>query len=197
MFTSAQAAQDYIVGGRGILTVRSVRTGVHFTFKIGKPARADGPWVLFVSVLIGRENYEYLGHVGVAGMAFTSFRRTTRTLATAATAVEFLLACLKKNVLHPDMEVSHQGRCGCCGKLITTPSSLASGIGPECLKNLGGSAPKLARKPAVKARDPFETAAHERVAREHAATTAYWRAYREAPISPLGDLLDRFAAAHC
>ena len=197
MFTSAQAAQDYIVGGRGILTVRSVRTGVHFTFKIGKPARADGPWVLFVSVLIGRENYEYLGHLGVAEMSFTSSRRTTRTMATAAKAFEFLMACLKKGALHADLEVSHEGRCGCCGRRITTPGSLAAGIGPECLDAVGGKAPKLARKPAVTAPDPFVVAAQERVAREHAATTAYWRAYVAAPVSPLGDLLDRFAAVHC
>ena len=197
MFDGAQAVRDYLLGGKGIITVRSVKSGKHFTFKIGKPSRVDGPQILFVSLLIGRENFEYLGHLGVAGMSFTTSGKTTATIVTAGKAFEFLIGCLKRGALHADLEVSHEGRCGCCGKRITNPESLAAGIGPECMKSLGGTAPKLARKPTVQAPDPFVVAAQERVAREHAVTTAYWRAYAAAPISPLGDLLDRFAAVHC
>ena len=197
MFTSAQAVKDYLLGGRGILTVRSVRTGNHYTFKVGKPARADGPQILFVSVLVGRETYRYVGHLGVAGMEFVASRNAPACTATAAAAFAFLIACLRKGALHADMEVSHEGRCGCCGRRITTPSSLAAGIGPECMDAVGGKAPKLARRPVERTPDPFVVAAQERVAREHAATTAYWRAYAAVPVSPLGDLLDRFAAVHC
>ena len=197
MFDSAKAAQDYIVGGRGILTVRSVRTGVHFTYKISRPSRVDGPQILFVSVLVGRETYRYVGQLGVAEMAFVASRNAPACMATAAKAFAFLVACLKKGALHADHEVTHEGRCGCCGRWITTPSSLAAGIGPECMDAVGGKAPKLARKPVERHPDPFVVAARERVAREHAATTAYWRAYNSAPVSPLGDLLDRFAAGHC
>lgn len=196
MFQTAKAAQDYLLAGKAIVTLRSVKSGAHYTFKVAKPTRVGGPLILFVSVLVGPEKYEYVGHIGVASLEFTHSKKAPASTATAARAFSFLIACLKKGALHADLEVSHEGRCGCCARRITNPASLASGLGPECLGNLGGAAPKLARKPVERVPDPFIVAAQERVAREHAATTAYWRAYAAAPISPLGDLLDRFAAVH-
>ena len=112
MFADAQAVKAYFLAGRGILTVRSTKTGNHYTFKFSKPARTDGPMVLFVSVLVGRETYRYVGHVGVAGPSWVASRNAPACTATAATAFAFLIGCLRKNVLHTDMEVSHQGRCG-------------------------------------------------------------------------------------
>jgi len=37
-------------------------------------------------------------------------------------------------------EFWHEGRCGKCARRLTVPESIANGIGPECLKNLGGLA---------------------------------------------------------
>ena len=39
---------------------------MHYTFKVSKPSRVDGPRILFVSVLVGPETYEYVGHIGLA-----------------------------------------------------------------------------------------------------------------------------------
>jgi hypothetical protein len=36
---------------------------------------------------------------------------------------------------HPDsdkLEVWHEGRCGRCGRRLTVPESIESGLGPEC-----------------------------------------------------------------
>jgi hypothetical protein len=32
----------------------------------------------------------------------------------------------------------HEGKCGRCGRLLTVPSSIESGIGPECSKIMRG-----------------------------------------------------------
>lgn len=35
-------------------------------------------------------------------------------------------------VIPPSLEVWHEGRCGRCGRALTVPESIASGIGPVC-----------------------------------------------------------------
>ena len=32
------------------------------------------------------------------------------------------------------LEIFHEGRCCACGRKLTTPESILSGIGPECAK---------------------------------------------------------------
>jgi len=33
--------------------------------------------------------------------------------------------------------ITHEGRCGRCGRLLTVPASVACGIGPECAGKMG------------------------------------------------------------
>jgi predicted metal-dependent hydrolase len=40
--------------------------------------------------------------------------------------------------LCPGFNVHHEGKCGRCGRLLTVPSSIESGIGPECSKIMRG-----------------------------------------------------------
>ena len=36
--------------------------------------------------------------------------------------------------LYPTVKVFHSGKCGKCGKKLTTPESIKSGLGPYCSK---------------------------------------------------------------
>jgi hypothetical protein len=49
---------------------------------------------------------------------------------------EFMLNRLKTDNLPDFLEVWHEGFCGKCGKRLTVPSSILSGLGPECIKKL-------------------------------------------------------------
>jgi hypothetical protein len=40
-------------------------------------------------------------------------------------------------LMPPEMEVEHSGHCGRCGRLLTVPSSVQSGLGPECQSKMG------------------------------------------------------------
>ena len=153
--------------------------------------------VLFVSVLCGPDSYRYIGMLGENG----DFRVTAKTCpakdATAIAAFRFCIVNLARGVIPATLEIRHMGRCGCCGRKITTPGSLDSGISPECAAKVGLPSAKLARKAAVKKVDPIVAEMHERAEREHTASKEFWRAYRAAPVSPLAGILERFAAVHC
>jgi hypothetical protein len=48
---------------------------------------------------------------------------------------DYVLNKLKTNKLPEFVEVWHEGKCGKCGRALTVPSSILTGIGPECSKS--------------------------------------------------------------
>lgn len=55
--------------------------------------------------------------------------------APSAVAFMWVFAQLDADKLSDDIEIWHAGKCGKCGRKLTVPSSIALGIGPECLAN--------------------------------------------------------------
>lgn len=43
-----------------------------------------------------------------------------------------------KTELPPNYGMFHAGRCGRCGRLLTTPESIESGLGPDCITKIEG-----------------------------------------------------------
>jgi len=47
---------------------------------------------------------------------------------------DWFFKMLKFNVALPEyVQVYHEGRCGRCGRKLTTPASIEAGFGPECI----------------------------------------------------------------
>ena len=123
----------YMFAGNATVTIQSV-SGKHFTYRIRR-RKAEGkgaaPDFYFVSVRDGSE-YQYIGYVrqnimqaGQKGDASVESYR----------AFEWLVRqLLKKSVMHPKLTVQHEGACGRCGRQLTNPGSIDSGIGPECAR---------------------------------------------------------------
>jgi hypothetical protein len=136
--TSAAQAKTFIFAGRAVFTVKSAKTGTHITFKVKRPKKdAD---IHFVSVLDhadGVGGYTYLGLIKDG-----NFRTTaksvyhTETSAPAVTAAAWLFSQLQRGELSPRCELLHEGRCGRCGRALTDPDSIKTGIGPECVKKM-------------------------------------------------------------
>lgn len=130
----------YVLAGSATITVRSVSTGTRFTYKIKK---ADGPKPLwYVGLLSGPDNesgYQYLGIVVprgdqyVAGVTtFFDFRRTSKSCAGVDAPSVRTISWLTTHMESPQAEVRHEGRCGRCGRTLTVPESIESGLGPTC-----------------------------------------------------------------
>jgi hypothetical protein len=124
----------FVQAGRALFTLVSLRTGKRFTYKVTKAA-APGLW--FVKVLRGFDNtsdYAFLGTIFHTGEYRHGKRSGVAYLAPSAVAFDWFW---NKGVQqsHPAMtqlEVWHEGRCCRCGRVLTVPSSIAAGIGPEC-----------------------------------------------------------------
>jgi len=128
-------AAVFLLAGHATVTVRSLKTGSHFTYNITK-AKNRNIW--FVSVLTGDESYVYVGSMFPGG----AFRMTQGSVlqadAPSVQAITYTLRCIYQVKRIPEtLEVMHDGRCAQCSRTLTHPESLESGLGPECAKKIG------------------------------------------------------------
>lgn len=133
-------------------------SGKQFTYGV-RAGDKDGFW--FVDGLVGPDNdsdYRYLGDVSArrpsvyfdvySGRQFKApshgFRRARAaghsTYALTPNPQAETWAWFWTRIVHghlPDnVEVWHEGRCGRCGRTLTVPSSIETGIGPVCARKM-------------------------------------------------------------
>ena len=138
-FDSVENVKMFLIGGKAILTLESKKTGRWFTYRIKRAKKDDEKSPFFVSVLTGMNNdsaYTYMGTI--FNNDKLSFKLTKNSKigedALSYKAFNFFFSLLMENKLHPDMVVYHRGVCGRCGRALTVPESLITGLGPECRK---------------------------------------------------------------
>lgn len=128
-----QQIRSFVLAGNALFSFKSLRTGDHYTFKVrGVWPRAEEPPTHWnVSVLSGRDNtrstnYKWIGRIDREGVFFGGLEHTPSFRAFAWCWEHLDSRCGER------FEFRHAGRCGRCGRLLTVPASIDSGIGPEC-----------------------------------------------------------------
>ena len=128
---SHDKALEFMMAGKAICTIVNPKTGNRFTYRIKKKKNTD---VWFVSVLRGANNetdYEYIGCI-VGGLFKTSPKSRVTTEAQSFKVFAYVYSKLVINTLPDFIEIWHEGRCGKCGRTLTVPESIETGMGPEC-----------------------------------------------------------------
>jgi hypothetical protein len=125
----------------------------HYTYRVEK-VDFDGPptqnnSMYFVKALTGPDNtrdYVYLG-VLVPSSGYVRLTRKSAfpETATRVQVVRRVLARIfageEAVIEEAGWSVHHEGRCGRCGRLLTVPQSVESGIGPECARIMAEKEP--------------------------------------------------------
>ena len=138
----AGSVPAFVEGGHATFTLANARSGGRYTYKVAAPSRPrEGSVRFFVSVLDGPDNtsdYAYLGCVYANG----TFRHggKSRLAADAPSVLGFGWFWRNRDRLaeHPHVSVHHMGYCSICGRALTTPESISTGVGPVCAKKLRG-----------------------------------------------------------
>lgn len=124
--------RDFITAGRAIFTVSNPK-GEHYTFKV-TPSRSQDYFLAFL--LVGSDNtnynhYAYLCKIRRYDLAAVA----TKEIHTSVRVLSWVLKLILKGESPPEgYKVQPSERCGRCGRLLTTPESIESGLGPECRK---------------------------------------------------------------
>ena len=124
----------FITAGRAYFTLRSTKTGTRFTYKAKQPK--DKSPIHFISVLDGHE-YKYAGMLKNGNFGQTAKSKVSPA-ETSYQALEWSLERVLNGKMPGTLEFWHEGRCACCGRRLTDPTSIARGIGPECIKKFDG-----------------------------------------------------------
>ncbi len=138
-------ALKFMIAGKAIFTIKSLRTGTHFTFKVDRCAEKGKEHMHFVSVLTGPDNTDWRLYKNFA-LIFTDhaqpklvFTRAPKIALDSPSVKAFAWTWekLQFGFGHRDLEIWHAGACGRCGRMLTHPTSIASGFGPECIGKVG------------------------------------------------------------
>lgn len=149
MITDPKAALRFMLSGKvdgdyiPKVTFKSQKTGVHFTYEIKPLSKKDGmPPAYFVHVLTGPDNkndYSYLGMIinRPNGATFNLTKASKfDNSSPCVTAMRWVMDYLPFGEIPPMTEIFHEGRCGKCGKILTTPESCTMGLGPICASRM-------------------------------------------------------------
>lgn len=156
-FTTLPAFAD-LRAGKAELTVSNGK-GEHVTFRISAPSKTTERGgrtidrdanVRFVSVMSGLDRFVYVGLLderqGIKPTKGSKLPTSDRRVAAVAWVLRQVAAAA---TLPAGYELAHAGKCLRCGRKLTNPDSIASGIGPECRnkenesKPLRGSVPTM------------------------------------------------------
>lgn len=134
---TTQQMCEYVTGGRCVFTLQSTKIDKRYTYKI----RADKKNAnrMYVDVLFGPDNmddYRFIGFFYKDDFVLrASKRETVRPDDNRFLMIKHFLRLICTSTMLPDTcKFYPSGRCARCGRLLTTPESIESGFGPECIK---------------------------------------------------------------
>lgn len=131
-----QQSQQFVLAGNARFTIRSKATGVRFTYRVRAKEMKDGTTLHFVSLLNGSDNesdFMYLGTI-FEGRTYRHGRKSPiGSDAPSALAFDWAFPRLMSGNMDK-FEIHHEGACGKCGRVLTTPDSVEAGFGPICRK---------------------------------------------------------------
>ncbi len=131
---------EFLTGGKAFFTVSNGK-GEHFTFRISKRESKNPRFpepTYWASVLKGPDNYHNYKTLGAYEPATQSLKYIAGPSKFSACAVEFLTFVWAIKRVHTGSElpdgysIQHAGKCCVCARKLTTPESIAAGIGPVC-----------------------------------------------------------------
>lgn len=131
---------EFMLAGNAYVTFQSRKTGTRFTYHVTQAKSRPGDMYAsphFVSVLVGPDNnasYKFLGTIFNRRGYAHGKRSPIGRRADSAIAFEWIWSKLMRGEMHPKLSVWHEGRCGRCGRRLTVPSSIETGLGPECAR---------------------------------------------------------------
>lgn len=126
----------FILAGNATFTVTSLSTGTRFTFRVRQPQPTSPHFVQLLSGPDNESSYTFLGSIFNGVNYFHGRRSTIGPDAPSAKAFSWLWQ--HRTAIPLDrVSIHHEGKCCRCGRKLTVPSSIESGIGPECASIMG------------------------------------------------------------
>lgn len=135
MFQSAALTKSFVFGGNATFTVVSNATEKRYTFKVRKGKAPSN--LFFVSVMYGPDNnndFVYIGMIKNDNFIPSNKRVPLSDIRTQAFG--WIIKRIVNEVEDNRATIYHENRCGRCARKLTTPESILTGFGPECITRI-------------------------------------------------------------
>ncbi len=143
--------KEFFTGGRATFTLEvpelfANTTGCrpHYTYRIykKKDKKDENKEVFFVSLKTGPEDRNY-AYLGIFNTETGQIALTKKSIGSDdCWSVRFFRRIMANifceepdNITEAGFDVHHEGKCGKCGRKLTVPVSIKTGLGPICSKN--------------------------------------------------------------
>ena len=128
-----------MLAGNSTLTFKNEESGSRMTFKVvkSKPNPKFSKQVWFVKFMYGPDNNEDFTFIGtIFQNGETTFKHSLKSRfnqeSKPVVTFSYLLDHFARGIMPGKLGIYHEGRCCRCGRKLTVPESILSGIGPEC-----------------------------------------------------------------
>jgi len=143
---------EFIKAGKAVFTINNPQ-GKYFTYKINKKVFKENgkETTLFFAMVKKGQNWFDYKYIGIynpeKNKVFTGIKSNFQYNSIEYKVLDWALKTIDRATDIPKgYEIRHEGKCGKCGKRLTTPESLEYGIGPECIKRLHGDLKKKVQR---------------------------------------------------
>lgn len=129
--------RDYIMfmfGGNATFTITD--NDKHYSYKIYKKKTTDCSKIYHLYIKKANKG-TYCGYFKIVGNKLSFKHSSKYDIERDNEDMNILLDVIhNRHNLPENIKVYHSGRCGCCGRLLTDPDSMARGFGRECWKKV-------------------------------------------------------------
>ena len=125
--------KNFVGAGKATLTLQSAATNAHYTYRVVKKDEKP-PFVFLLTG--GDQDFTYLGMIGRNGFCLTNKSRLTDAAPSVKAFKYFYNNVIVAGKIPAQLKVMHEGKCGCCGRPLTHPESIDTGLGPICAARL-------------------------------------------------------------
>ena len=142
---SQDKALQFMTAGKAEFVLHSTKTNQDFKFSLTRQETKDKEdkekYIYFLNYLHGHDK-TYAGVVWFKDETQEFIFSTGKNGKMSPNALEIRSLIFVMNKLYREetvqyLDVFHVGKCGKCGKKLTTPESILTGLGPTCSKNSG------------------------------------------------------------
>ena len=118
----------YALAGNAVVTLEGKTS--RFTYRIEASKKPGSKVTHWVYVLNGPNNET--DHRFIGGITSLGFYRSNKSPISAGAPSVKAFAWWMRHIDDSQVRVYHSGSCGRCGRTLTTPESVRTGIGPTC-----------------------------------------------------------------
>lgn len=140
--TNVADIRAFVLAGNATFTLVSKATEQRFTYRVTELDEKDSAVQFFVNLMNGPDNihsFSYLGHIFRSGDYVHGRKSKTGPDAPSAKAFNWFyqkVIVANSATIPEQLEFWHEGFCAACGRKLTVPESIETGLGPECRRKM-------------------------------------------------------------